>query len=196
MSTRTDEGDPAAGAALHAAFPAVTEAPAIWHGDVTVQVQPAHETEVIRHAKEQLGFDLFIDRLGADRGEDAEPRFDVITVLYNLKTNLRLHVRTTLPGLDPVCPTLVHVFRGADWFEREAFDMYGIRFSGHPDLRRILMPDIFPDYPLRKEYPMEGLGNFGAPRRAIGGNKDAVDGHVAIHGAANAPKTPTPEKQA
>jgi NADH-quinone oxidoreductase subunit C len=181
MSTRT-EGDPAAAAALHAAFTAVTEAPVEWHGDVTLQVQPAHETDVIRHAKEQLGFELFIDRLGADNGEDAEPRFDVITILYNLKTNRRLHIRTTLPGLDPVCPTLVAVFRGADWFEREAFDMYGIRFSGHPDLRRILMPDIFPDYPLRKEYPMEGLGNFAAPRRAVGGNKDGTEGQVAIHG--------------
>jgi NADH-quinone oxidoreductase subunit C len=181
MSTRT-EGDSAAAAALHAAFNAVTDAPVEWHGDVTVQVQPAHETDVIRHAKEQLGFELFIDRLGADRGEDSEPRFDVITILYNLKNNRRLHVRTSLPALDPVCPTLVHVFRGADWFEREAFDMYGIRFSGHPDLRRILMPEIFPDYPLRKEYPMEGLGNFAAPRRAIGGTQDAVDGHVAIHG--------------
>jgi NADH-quinone oxidoreductase subunit C len=193
MSTRTDEGDPAAGAALHAAFPGSTEAPVIWHGDVTVQVKPEVEAEVIRHAKEKLGFELFIDRLGADRGEDADPRFDVITILYNLDTNLRLHIRTTLPALDPVCPTLIHVFRGADWFEREAFDMYGIRFSGHPDLRRILMPEIFPDYPLRKEYPMEGLGNFAAPRRAIGGTRDAADGHVAIHGAANAPKTAAPK---
>src|SRR5262249_51038640 len=181
MSTRTDEGDPAAGAALHAAFPAVTQEPVVWHGDVTVHVQPAHETEVIRHAKEQLGYELFVDRLGADRGAGSEPRFDVITILYNLTTNRRLHVCTTLPALDPVCPTLVHVFRGADWFEREAFDMYGIRFSGHPDLRRILMPEIFPDFPLRKEYPMEGLGNFAAPRRAVGGTKDSTDGRVAIH---------------
>jgi NADH:ubiquinone oxidoreductase subunit C len=182
MSTLTDHGDAAAGAALHAAFPAVTQAPVVWRGDVTVHVQPAHETEVIRHAKETLGYELFIDRFGADRGEDSELRFDVLTIVCNLKTNRRLHVCTTLPSLDPVCPTLVHVFRGADWFERETFDMYGIRFAGHPDLRRILMPDIFPDFPLRKEYPMEGLGNFAAPRRAIGGNRDATDGHVAIHG--------------
>jgi len=182
MSTARVEGDPAACAALHAAFSAVTQVPVEWHGDITVHVQPASETDVIRHAKEKLGYELFIDRLGADRGEDAEPRFDVITILYNLKTNRRMHVCTTLPSEDPVCPTLVHVFRGADWFEREAFDMYGIRFSGHPDLRRILMPDIFPDFPLRKEYPMEGLGNFGAPHRAIGGNVDGTDGRVAIHG--------------
>jgi NADH-quinone oxidoreductase subunit C len=181
MSTLTDHGDPAAGAALHAAFPAVTDEPVTWHGDVTVQVQAAHEAAVIRHAKDKLGFELFIDRFGADRGEESEPRFDVITILCNVQTGKRLHVRTTLPALDPVCPTLVHVFRGADWFEREAWDMYGIRFEGHPDLRRILMPDIFPDFPLRKEYPVEGLGAFAAPRRAIGGNQDATDGHVAIH---------------
>ena len=182
MSTRKDEGDPAAGAALHAAFPGVTEAPAIWHGDVTLQVQPQSEVEVIRHAKEKLGFELFIDRLGADRGEDADPRFDVITILYNLKARKRLHLCTTLPGLDPVCPTMVGVFRGANWFEREIFDMYGVRFDGHPDLRRILMPDMFPDFPLRKEYPVEGRGGFAAPRRALGGNQDGTDGKVAIHG--------------
>ena len=183
MSNLTDHGDAAAGAALHAAFPAVTDEPVTWRGDVTVQVQPAHEAAVVRHAKDKLGFELFVDRFGADRGEDSDPRFDVITILCNLKNGKRLHVRTTLPALDPVCPTLVGVFRGADWFEREIWDMYGVRFEGHPDLRRILMPDMFPDFPMRKEYPMEGLGAYAAPRRAIGGNRDATDGHVAIHKA-------------
>ena len=188
MSTLTDQGDPAVGAALHAAFPAVTQAPVVWRGDVTVPVQPAHEAAVALHARDELGYELFLDRFGADRGEEAEPRFDVITILYNLRTKKRLHLCTTLPGLDPVCPTLVGVFRGADWFEREAWDMYGVRFEGHPDLRRILMPDMFPDFPLRKEYPVEGTGSYAAPRRALGGNRDGTDGRVAIHGVPRPPE--------
>jgi len=190
MSSLTDQGDPAAGAALHAAFPEVTRAPVTWRGDVTVHVQAAHEAAVARHARDRLGFDMFIDRFGADRGEEAEPRFDVITILCNLKAGRRLHLCTTLPGLDPQCPTLCGVFRGADWFEREAFDMYGIRFTGHPNLRRILMPEIFPDFPLRKEYPVEGTGAFAAPRRAIGGNVDGTDGQVAIHSQPSGGPTP------
>ncbi len=188
MSSLTDHGDPAAGAALHAAFPACTRAPAIHRGDVTVAVDSAHEVEVIRHAKERLGYALFLDRLGADRGEDSEPRFDVITILYNLDTNRRLHVCTTLPALDPETPTLVPVFRGANWFEREIYDMYGVRFTGHPDLRRILMHDSFPDFPLRREYPMEGRGAYAAPRRAIGGNTDGTDGRVAVNYVPSTPR--------
>lgn len=181
MSTLTDHGDPAAGAALHAAFPAVTRAPRSHRGDVTVDVDPGHETKVIRHARDVLGFTQFVDRFGADRGEDAEPRFDVITILYNVATKKRLHVCTTLPELQPVARSLVEVFRGANWFEREAYDMYGIRFEGHPDLRRILMPESFPDFPLRREYPMEGQGDWGAPHRALGGVDDGTDGKVAVN---------------
>jgi NADH-quinone oxidoreductase subunit C len=193
MSVLTDHGDPAAGAALHAAFPEATRAPVVYRGDVTVHVEPAHEAEVVRHAKERLGYDLLIDRLGADRGEEAEPRFDVITILYNLETGKRLHVSTCVAELSPELPTLVGVFRGADWFEREIWDMYGVRFTGHPDLRRILMPESFPAFPMRKEYPMEGEGAWAAPRRALGGNVDGTDGAVAVNVAPRAPEARAPE---
>ena len=159
MSCLTDHGDPAAGAALHAAFGEVTSEACEYRGDVTVNVQSAHEVEVITHARDELGYTLLIDRFGADRGEDADPRFDVFTLLYNLETNKRLTVCTTLGGADPETPTLIPVFRGANWFEREIWDMYGVRFPGHPDLRRILMPDDFPAHPLRREYPVEGEGD-------------------------------------
>src|SRR5262249_50064430 len=147
---------------------------------VTVHVDRGHEVEVIRHAKEQLGYTLFMDRFGADRGEDEDPRFDVITILYNVEAGKRLHVCTTLPADEPETATLVPVFRGANWFEREIWDMYGVVFLGHPDLKRILMHETFPDFPLRREYPMEGKGAYGAPRRALGGTTDATDGHVAV----------------
>ena len=181
MSVLTDHGDAAAGAALHAALPQYTWDPVIDRGDVTVPVDPRHEAEVVTHARDKLGYTLFIDRFGADRGEDAEPRFDVYTILYNLETQKRLHLCASLPGLDPVMPTLIPVFRGVNWFEREIWDMYGIRFEGHPDLRRILMPDMFPDFPLRREYPMEGRGGWAAPSRAIGGGIDGQDGQVAVN---------------
>ena len=76
MSTLTDHGDPAAGAALHTAFPEVTTEACEYRGDVTVNVQPAHELEVIAYARDTLGYTMLIDRFGADRGEDADPRFD------------------------------------------------------------------------------------------------------------------------
>jgi NADH-quinone oxidoreductase subunit C len=181
MSTLTDHGDPAAGAALHAAFPEVTTEACEYRGDVTLNVQPAHELEVIRHARDELGYSLLIDRFGADRGEDADPRFDVITLVYNLETDKRLTICTTLGGAEPETPTLIPVFRGADWFEREIWDMYGVRFSGHPDLRRILMPDNFPAHPLRREYPVEGEGDYAAPKRALGGAVDTADGSVSVN---------------
>jgi NADH-quinone oxidoreductase subunit C len=181
MSTLTDHGDPAAGAALHAAFPEVTTEACEHRGDVTVNITPAHELAVIEHARDALGYSLLIDRFGADRGEDADPRFDVFTLLYNLDTNKRLTLCITLGGADPETPTLIPVFRGADWYEREIWDMYGVKFSGHPDLRRILMPDNFPAHPLRREYPVEGEGDYKAPRRALGGAVDATDGEVAVN---------------
>ncbi|MCB9899095.1 MAG: NADH-quinone oxidoreductase subunit C, partial [Planctomycetes bacterium] len=108
--------------------------------------------------------------------------FDVITILVHPGTGRRLHFVVSASGVDPVLPTLSGVFRGADWFEREVYDMYGVRFEGHADLKRILMPDSFPahDFPLRKDYPVEGRGAFAAPRRALGGNVDGTDGKVAI----------------
>ena len=181
MSVLTDHGDAAAGAALHAALPQYTWDAVIDRGDVTVPVDPRHEAEVATWARDRLGYTLFIDRFGADRGEEAEPRFDVYTILYNVETRKRLHLCASLPGLDPVMPTLIPVFRGANWFEREIWDMYGVRFEGHPDLRRILMPDSFPDFPLRREYPMEGLGAWAAPSRAIGGGVDGQQGQVAVN---------------
>jgi len=191
MSTLTGQGDVESARALHAAFPAVTREPVEWRGDVTVHVDPEHEVEVLRHARDALGFELFVDRFGADRGEEADPRYDVITILYDVGRSTRLHVCTTLPAADPVTATAVPVFRGANWFEREIFDMYGVRFEGHPDLKRILMGDAWPehDYPMRKDYPVEGRGAFAAPRRALGGNREGTGGDVAVY---RTPESQTP----
>lgn len=180
MSTLTNHGDAAAAAALHEAFPETTGEPIEFHGDWRVPVQPGHECAVLEHARDALGFRQLVDRCGADLGPEAHPRLQVITVLYNLDTHTRLITITAVPIEKPELPTAIPAFRGANWFEREVYDMYGVRFTGHPNLKRILMPERFDAFPMRKEYPMEGLGAWAAPRRALGGNVDGQDGKVAI----------------
>ena len=86
------------------------------------------------------------------------PRFEVHYVLRNLDTSERLVVKAGVDDPDPALPSAVPLWPGADWMEREVFDMFGIRFNGHPDLRRILMPEEFTAYPLRKDYPLRGRG--------------------------------------
>ena len=180
MSTLTDHGDAGAAAALHKAVPGSTEKPVEFRGDWRVQVSPEGEAELARHARDELGFSQLVDRFGADQGVDADPRFDVITCLYNLDSNTRLILVASVSADEPAMPSLIPVFRGANWFEREIYDMYGVTFSGHPNCTRILMPEEFDAFPLRKEYPMEGLGNWAAPRRALGGNVDGKAGKVAV----------------
>jgi NADH-quinone oxidoreductase subunit C len=85
-----------------------------------------------------------------------EPRFEVVYNLLSTKYNVRIRLRVKVPEADPVLPSVTPVWRGADWFERYCFDMYGIRFTGHPDLRRLLMYDEFVGHPLRKDYPLRG----------------------------------------
>jgi NADH-quinone oxidoreductase subunit C len=85
-----------------------------------------------------------------------EPRFELNYHLLSLERRARLRLKVRLAGDDPVAPSMVPVWPAANWHEREAFDLMGIRFEGHPDLRRILMPDDWEGYPLRKDYPVEG----------------------------------------
>ena len=79
-------------------------------------------------------------------------------MLLNMDTHERLVLKVGVDDPDPTIPSAVPLWRGADWMEREVFDMYGIKFEGHPDLRRILMPEEFAAFPLRKDYPLRGRG--------------------------------------
>ena len=101
-----------------------------------------------------LRFDMLSDLTAVDYVE-REPRFAVVYQLYSVSQNHRLRVTVPVPGDDPSVPSAVALWKSANWAERETFDMFGIRFVGHPDLRRILMYPEFVGYPLRKDYPLD-----------------------------------------
>jgi NADH-quinone oxidoreductase subunit C len=89
---------------------------------------------------------------------DAQDRFGVIYSLLSLTHNHRLWVKVFVNDPDPAVPSVTSIWKGAEWMEREVYDLFGITFTGHPDLRRILLPEGFVDHPLRKDYPLHGKG--------------------------------------
>jgi NADH-quinone oxidoreductase subunit C len=135
-------------------------------------VVPAEKLfDIVQSLKDDQGFDMLAEITAVDYLEypDATDRFGVVYVLVNTLTGERLIVKTFVNPPEPQLPSVYSLWRGADWMEREVFDMFGIRFEGHPDPRRILMPDEFEAFPLRKDYPRKGRGerhNFPVITRA------------------------------
>lgn len=124
-------------------------------------VPPSRLIELLRALRDRCGFALLSELGGTDYlgyPGRTRSRFEVHYVLKNLETAERLVVKVGIDDPDPTLPSAVPLWPGADWMEREVFDMFGIRFAGHPDLRRILMPEEFAAYPLRKDYPLRGRG--------------------------------------
>ena len=126
------------------------------HGDETVVIEPSRWVEVHRFLRDDPACQMamLVDLCGVDY-PDREPRFEVVCHLYSLNKKHRLRTKARVGDLDgenAVIETLNDVWRSADWFERETFDMFGVVFTGHPDLRRILMYPEFEGYPLRKDY--------------------------------------------
>jgi NADH-quinone oxidoreductase subunit C len=129
--------------------------------------------DVLQRLKEQHGFDLLVDITCVDylTYRDAKDRFGLVYLLANTETNGRITVRCLVNDPEPTVPSVVGLWEGANWLEREVWDMFGIRFAGHPDLRRILLPEEFAAHPLRKDYPLQGRGerhNFPVITRAEG----------------------------
>jgi len=125
-------------------------------GDETVVVSRDRWLDAHRTLREhpELGFDFLMDLTAVDRlGEDV--RFEVVTHLYASKTRRRLRLKARVPENDPAIASLCPIWKGANWLEREAWDMFGVRFLEHPDLRRILMYEEFVGHPLRKDYPFD-----------------------------------------
>jgi NADH-quinone oxidoreductase subunit C len=155
-------------AALTAAFPAVT--PSEFRSQTRVRVPREVLGAALRFLRDERKFDLLVDITCVDylAFRDADDRFGLVYLLASTDTNERLTVRCYVNEPDLTVPSAVPLWEGANWMEREVYDMFGIRFDGHPDLRRILLPDEFTAYPLRKDYPMQGRGerhNFTALRR-------------------------------
>ena len=152
------------------------------HGDVTASefrgetrlVVPRERiSPVLGRLRDEFQFDLLVDISCGDYLEyrDAEDRFGLTYLVANTETSDRLTARVYLNEPELNVPTVTHLWQGANWLEREVWDMYGIRFDGHPDLRRILMPEEFTAHPLRKDYPLQGRGerhNFPVIARADG----------------------------
>jgi NADH-quinone oxidoreductase subunit C len=127
------------------------------HGELTVVVSRAQIAEICQVLKDDpdLRFDMLMDMAGVDY-LGREPRFEVVYHLYSVPHNRRLRLKVRVPEGDLVVPTVSAVWSTANWHEREAFDMLGIAFADHPDLRRIYMPDDYPGHPLRKDFPILG----------------------------------------
>jgi NADH-quinone oxidoreductase subunit C len=133
-------------------------------------VELAKAKETLRSLRDEQGFDMLTDVTAVDYLKlDGHPeRFAVVWNLLSTKANKRQLVKAYLDEEDPRAPTVSDLWPAADWGEREVFDMFGIRFDGHPGLRRILMPEDFASYPLLKDYPLRGRGerdNFPVLRR-------------------------------
>lgn len=125
-----------------------------FRGETTLTVPAGRILEALRLLRDApQGTPVLTDLTAVDRFPN-EPRFEVVYLLTGYAPPVRVRVKAVLPGSAPVIASATGVWAGADWLEREVFDMFGIRFDGHPDLRRILMPDDWEGHPLRKDFPL------------------------------------------
>ncbi|MDA1194043.1 MAG: NADH-quinone oxidoreductase subunit C [Planctomycetota bacterium] len=122
-------------------------------------VSGADWPKVFQALKEQANFELLVDHTAVDYPDRLPERFTVLGLVSNIHTQERIMVRTRVAEGGSV-PTLTHLWRSADWAERETFDMFGIRFEGHPELTRIYMPQDFDGWPLRRDFPLQGHNRF------------------------------------
>ena len=125
-------------------------------GEITAMIPRENIAEVCRVLKTGYGFDMLADLCGADLGPEEDPRFEVNYHLFSTVHFGRLRLKVLLSEDDPSVETVTNVWLTADWHERETFDMFGVRFDGHPDLRRILLPSDFDGHALRKDFPLRG----------------------------------------
>lgn len=173
---------------LKARFGDLISGPVEALGEITVWLAEAEQIEdVCRFAKTKLGFDYLVDVSSLDNyGED--PRWTVVYHLRRLADHCELRLKTSVSEEKSELPTITVVWRTADWHEREIYDMMGIRFRGHPDLRRILMWEGYPHFPLRKDFPLGGKPTQlpevaftltapleGGPFVSAAGGKDAME---------------------
>jgi NADH-quinone oxidoreductase subunit C len=122
-------------------------------GEVSLVISREKIAEACELVK-SLGFELLSTLSAVDYWPEENPRFHVLYQFTSVSKNLRLGLRVPVPGVNPSVPSIAHIYRNANWRERELWDMFGIKAEGHPDLRRILMPADWEGHPLRKDYPL------------------------------------------
>ena len=125
-------------------------------GDTVIRVEADAIVDICRYLKNEQHFIYLTDVFGTDRFTSKE-RFEVIYNLISLRNRERLFVKVRLPEEEPVLESITDIWKSASWMEREVYDMFGIRFTNHPDFRRIYMPEDFDYYPMRKEFPLLGI---------------------------------------
>ena len=172
---------------LKAQFDNLLSEPSEFRGEITLRVLEAGQINAVcAFARQELGFDYLVDLSSVDNYGD-DPRWTVVYELYGYSHRCHLRLKTDLSEERSELPTVTSVWRTADWHEREIYDMMGIRFRGHPDLRRILMWDGYPYFPLRKDFPLAGKWSDlpevafsrpapqeGGPFVTIAGGKDSI----------------------
>src|SRR6185295_15525604 len=146
---------------LQTAVPGSVAHVSYYLGDFTLVVPVAHLLETARHLRDApaAAFDFCSDVTATDWPPRADTRFDVIYCLYSTRLRHRVRLKVKVGELQPV-PSVSGVWPAANWLEREVYDMFGVNFTGHPDRRRILMPDDWQGFPQRKDYPLEGPGEL------------------------------------
>jgi NADH-quinone oxidoreductase subunit C len=159
-----------------------------FRGEFTIEVLDANQIlEVCRYAKEQLDFDYLVDLCSIDNDDEA-PRWTVVYHIYSYNYFRHLRLKVNVGEEESKLPSVASIWRTANWHEREVFDMMGIDFIGHPDMRRILMWEGYPYHPLRKDFPLAGKSSEmpdvaftdpipleGGPFVTTPGNKDSAD---------------------
>jgi NADH-quinone oxidoreductase subunit C len=138
-----------------------------FRGELTIVIPKERIVEVCKFLKDdnELRFELLADLCGIDMNTSSK-RFGVIYNLYSYTNTYRMRLKTFTEGEDPIVPTVTGVWGTANWHERETFDMFGIIIEGHPDLRRMYMPDEFEYHPLRKDFPLMGIrGSLELPKK-------------------------------
>jgi NADH-quinone oxidoreductase subunit C len=172
---------------LKARFADLLSDPTEFRGEITLKVLNAERVpEVCAFAKTDLGFDYLVDLSSVDNYGD-DPRFTIVYELYGYGHRCHLRLKTDVSEEKSELPTVSAVWRTANWHEREIYDMMGVRFRGHPDLRRILMWEGYPYFPLRKDFPLSGKPSDvpevaftrpapleGGPFVTIAGGKDRI----------------------
>ena len=141
---------------LKAKFGDLISEPTEFRGEISVKISDAEQiVAVCEFCKKQLGFDYLVDVSSLDNYGD-DPRWTVVYELRGLESGCELRLKTDVSEEKSELPSVIGVWRTVNWHEREIYDMMGIRFRGHPDLRRILMWEGYPYFPLRKDFPLAG----------------------------------------